>query len=116
MNEINPEMQNQVEALAKMCGQAMEGQDVDLVDNSRPIVDSLVTGGYHRLSDVPLANRVEEVAVDQFEELAIHRRAQLRSYCEKLQDQYDERQRWHASEPEEHQPSKAANISSGTDA
>lgn len=116
MNKINPELQNQIEALAECCGKALQGVDLDFEEQTLPIVDTLVIGAFDRWSDVPLSNRVEEEAVDRFGELAIHRRAQLRSYCDRIQSEYEERKRWHAREPKEGQAkSKAANISSATD-
>lgn len=115
MNQLNPELQSQVELLAAYCGKCLDGKEMDFIEDTRPIIESLVLGGYQHWSDTPLANRVEEIAVDRFEDLAIHRRAQLRSYTEQLQDAFEERKRWYSQNPKDFESSKAANISSATD-
>ncbi len=116
MNQINPELQSQVEQLAKYCGETLNGNDVEFMVVTQPLIEALVLGGYDRLSNLPLANRVEEEVVDRYDELVIHRRAQLRSMCNKLQEAFEERKRWHASGPSDRVPSRPANISSVTDA
>ena len=115
MNSLNPELQKQVELLAAFCGKSLDGEEMDFDEVTRPIIEGLVLGGYQRWSDTPLAIRIEEIAVDQFEELAIHRRAQLRSYTQRLQEAFDERKRWYSQNPKEFQRGKTANISSATD-
>lgn len=116
MNKLNPELEEQVQALAKICCQVLKSEDVDLEAQSTPIIESLAHGGYGRLSDTKLAVRIGHYATQQCMAEALHRKVDIQRVAGEMQKILDSLETWKANSPNQ-EPSapKAANISSTTE-
>lgn len=116
MNTLNAELQAQVQSLAELCCISLERKQINLEDLAEPIIKALVAGGFHRASDVNLQARIEHVVLASCAKKAIHRKRELSALAGQLQDAMNELVTWKTSNPAKAFPSKAANISSATNA
>jgi hypothetical protein len=116
MKPLNPALQSQVQDLAQLCCDVLERREVDSSERAQPLIEALVRNGYARLSDINLQTRVEELAVEQCRETAIHRRDELMAITGQMQTLFNDRVKWHSQSPADPEGSQAANISSNTDA
>ena len=116
MKSLNPELQSQVEDLAKLCCDVLERREVDSSERAQPLIEALARNGYARLSDINLQTRLEELAVDQCRETAIHRREELMAITGQMQATFNDVAKWQTKSPVEPEGTKPANISSNTDA
>ena len=116
MNTLNPELDSQVSELARLCCAVLEREETNSAERAQPLLEALVAGGYARLSDVNLQARLEEAVVSQCRERAIHRREELTGITGRLQSTFNELVRGKTQSPQPTDKSKAANISSATDA
>lgn len=115
MKSLNPELENQVDALADLCCQALNRQVDDVSERARPLIQSLVQNGYNRISDVNLQVRLEKLVVEKCRETAIHRRDELTGITGQMQTAFKELATWKTSAPNADSGGKSANISSATD-
>ncbi len=117
MNKLNPELQSQVEDLAQICCEVLERTaNSSSDDRKQPLIEALVHGGYDRISDVNLQARLEDIVVDRCREHAIHRRDELTGITGQMQAEFTKRLKWNTNQPREESGTKAANISSNTEA
>ena len=116
MNELNPELQSQLKDLAQICCDVLERRETDSSTRARPLLEALATGGYARISDVNLQTRLEDIAVDLCRDRAIHRRQELTGIAGQMQTTFNEIVRWQTKSPHTPSGTKAANISSNTNA
>ena len=116
MKDLNPELDAQINELARICCEVLERTESNSVERAQPLLQALVTGGYDRLSDINLQSRLEEAVVSQCRERAIHRREELTGITGQMQAAFNELLRWKTQSPQPTNKSKAANISSATDA
>ena len=116
MNQLNPELENQVQALAEICCDVLKRKSHDASERAKPLIEALVAGGYARLSDINLQARLEKAALKECAEPAIHRRDELSGITGEMQSKFDELVKWKTQTPREPGGAKAANISSATDA
>jgi hypothetical protein len=115
MNELNPEMTRQVHDLARLIGRKLQRENFDLQEQAQPLVQSLVRGGYSRMSDVNLQVRLEARVLDEFAEVVIHRRREMSAMAGDLQQSYEDLVKWETNQPNPPGPPKAANLSSFTE-
>ncbi len=116
MNALNPELESQVDALAKLCCSALARQLVDIDTASHSLIEALVKGGYARLSNINLQSRLETRVLDQCRETAIHRRGEIAGITGVMQAKFDKLVLWETQTPRSPSGTKAANISAATDA
>lgn len=99
MNPLNDELQSQVDALAKLCCETLRREQVDVEERAEPLLSALVTGGYHRLSNINLQARVEARIVEECAEPAIHRRREMTGLTAKLQASFNRKVQWETNKP-----------------
>lgn len=115
MKPLNPELDSQISALAKLCCSALDRESRGAAD-STPLIKALVRGGYARLSDCNLQTRIEKIVLDECLDVGIHRRGELAGITGQMQSKFDELVRWETQKPSKADEAKAANISSANDA
>ncbi|MCA9134748.1 MAG: hypothetical protein KDA45_16385 [Planctomycetales bacterium] len=116
MKSLNPELESQVDALAELCCNILQGQENDSSGQAQPLLQALVHGGYARLSDVNLQTRLESRAVEKCREKAIHRRGELAAIAGQMQQEFEALVKWKTQTPRPPEGTQPANISSATDA
>ncbi len=114
--ETNPEIEADLNELAKICCRSLAGESDAGMDRADNLLKSLLMSGYagkkNRSFQVDLENRVKE----QCRDCAMHRGGALSSMSEKLAKKFADLARWESRTPSDASPPKAANISSATDA
>ena len=116
MNSLNPELQSQIDDLAQICCDIIARTSNGSDERVKPLIEALVRGGYDRISNINLQVRLEDIAVDRCREHLIHRRDELTGITSQMQAEFDKASKWSTSQPQEDSGTKAANISSNTDA
>lgn len=112
----SPQVENQLDALADLCWQKLEGQESELASRSEPLLKSLLMSGYVRQYGQNISAEIEKRVKKQYREQAMHRGGALSSITERLQKQFNHLVQWESKQPQDQSPAKAANISSATDA
>ncbi len=116
MSNTNPELEKDLDALAEICCQSLEGNEGVLSDRSEAILKSLLMSGYVRKYGKSLQANVESRVKHLCREPAIHRGGEISGMTRQLQKKFDELVLWESNSPDDESPPKSANISSATDA
>jgi hypothetical protein len=116
MTNYNPEVERQLNALADLCCQALEGESESLADRSEPLLRALLLSGFTRSAEAPLQVEVEKRIRDRCREPAIHRGGAISGLTRQLQSSFDELARWESKSPSETNPPQAANVGSAATA
>ncbi len=116
MAETNPEIEEQLEALAELCCQTLNGDDSGLEKRDDALLKSLLMSGYVRKVGKDITAEMESRVKKRCPEPGMHRGGALSGITQKLQQKLDKLVRWESEAPQESTPPKAANISSATDA
>ncbi len=111
----NPQVEEQLDALVKLCWQSLQGHSSDLGSRSEPLLKSLLMSGYVRLYGRNISAELEKRVKAQYREQAMHRGGALSSIVAGIQKKINQLVQWESQQPGESTPSKAANISSATD-
>jgi hypothetical protein len=114
MNEINKALQDQIEALAKLCNRRFESAEFDVDEAAQPIIEALVRNGYGRLSNVNLQYRLEKEMSRLYPEKTIHHPELVTSLAGDFQSAFEHMLKWETNTPRDRSDTKAANISSAT--
>ncbi len=116
MNEPNPEIHANLDALATICCAAISSDPTAEFERVDGLLRTLLMSGYTRIEnrslEVDLESRVKEMCGEQ----ASHRGGELSSLCAKFASQFADLARQQSRSPTENSPPEAANISSATDA
>ncbi|QEG39749.1 hypothetical protein UC8_17470 [Roseimaritima ulvae] len=112
----NPQIGEQLDALADLCFQKLNGDESELDRRSEPLLKSLLMSGYVRQHGQNITASIETRVKKKYREQAMHRGGALSSITEGLQQQFDHLVKWESQQPRQETPSKPANISSATDA
>lgn len=115
MKPLNPELDAQVDALADICCDVLKRHETDSTERTKPLIESLVKGGYDRLSDNNLQTRVEDRVREKCQEQSIHRRDELQGLTGQMQKTFDQLVKWQTQTPRPPEGTEPANISSATD-
>ncbi|KAA5542618.1 hypothetical protein FYK55_13870 [Roseiconus nitratireducens] len=114
--DSNPEIEQQLDTLAELCCDTLTGGEPMLAERSDALLKSLLMSGFARKQGRDLRSEIESRVKDRCQERAIHRGGALTSLTDKLQKQFDDLAQRDSEQPQRGTPSKAANISSATDA
>lgn len=112
----NQEIEAQLQALTEMCCESMEGDQALDVDRMDQLTKALLMSGYSHQPSQPLSAELEGRVREQCREPAIHRGAEIKGLTEKVEGSFQKHVRWESRQPKASGKSKAANISSATDA
>jgi len=112
---LNPELESLTDTLAKLCCDMLRSSTISFDEIARPTIEALVINGYARLSDINLQMRVEQKAIDQCLETAIHRRGELSTIVARMQSIFDELIIWKTQTPENMKRTITDNVNTATD-
>ena len=115
MNKMNPEIEEQLDKLADICCEALDGQASIINEESEALLKSLVMCGFVRNAKTSLQAEVENRVKQKCIEPSMHRGGELTAMTQKLQDRLKKIAKWDSKSPSEFTPSKPANISSASD-
>ncbi|TWU45730.1 hypothetical protein Q31b_09060 [Novipirellula aureliae] len=116
MTPTNPQIEKQLNELANLCCETLDGDEAGLNARSKPILKALLMSGYVRKQGNNLRSEVESRAKSRCRDAAMHRGGALSGITRKLQQQFDDLVRFESQQPTDQTDAKAANISSATDA
>ncbi|EMI17421.1 hypothetical protein RMSM_05650 [Rhodopirellula maiorica SM1] len=119
MSDTNPQIDEQLNKLAELCCEQLEGNDPSsTIDeaSTKSLLKSLLMSGFSRKEGASLQVEIENRVKDRCRDTAMHRGGALSSISGQLQKQFEELARWESKQPSDDSKSKAANISSATDA
>jgi len=116
MTKTNPQIEKQLDELAELCCETLNGNDSGLSERSKPILKALLMSGYVRKQGKDIRSEVESRAKSRCRDPAMHRGGALTGITSGLQKQFDDLVRFESEQPSEKADAKAANISSTTDA
>lgn len=115
MNDMNPEIEEQLNKLADLCCESLDGQISIINDQSEALLKSLVMSGFVRNANASLQAEIESRVKQKCAEPSIHRGGELTAMTQKLQEKLKKISTWDSNSPSEFTPSRPANISSATD-
>ncbi|GAA4453722.1 hypothetical protein [Novipirellula rosea] len=119
MSDTNPQINEQLNKLAAICCEQLEGNEpTTAMDeaSTKPLLKSLLMSGFSRKEGASLQVEIENRVKDRCRDTSMHRGGALSSITGKLQKQFDDLARWESKQPGDDSKAKAANISSATDA
>ncbi len=111
MEEMNPEIEASLEALAKICCDAMAGDSIAELERCDGLLKSLLMSGYDRAENRSLEVDLEKRVKDKCGETASHRGGELSSLTAELASKFADLARQQSRAPADQSPPKAANIS-----
>ncbi|QDS92825.1 hypothetical protein FF011L_15740 [Roseimaritima multifibrata] len=112
MNDTNPEIEEQLSALAEICCETLKGDDTGLAGRSDALLKALLMSGYVRKHGKNITAELEARVKKRCPEPAMHRGGALSGITENLQQKLNKLAQWESELPQERTPPKAANISS----
>lgn len=110
--KYNPEIERQLDAIAELCGEAIEGESEQFVERSTRLLEALLLSGFARWAKAPLQVELEQRIIRQKQKSASHRRGAINGLCSQLQKKFNELVRWESNRPAAQDPPHAANVSS----
>jgi hypothetical protein len=118
MSSTNPEVEVQLDSLAKLCCDSIASNQAFSDDQVKELSKALLMSGFERQDGAPLSVQLETRVRDFCKEPAMHRGAEIKAVTESVQETYKNVVRWQTEQPsfDNDAAPKAANISSATDA
>ncbi|MCO8121674.1 hypothetical protein NHH03_08000 [Stieleria sp. TO1_6] len=116
MTQSNPQIEEQLSKLARLCCDSLDGGEPVAGEESDALLKSLLMSGYARQEGASLQADVESRVKQLCQKPAMHRGGALSGITSNLQEKFDELVRWESQQPKQQDEPKAANISSATDA
>ncbi|GAA5505828.1 hypothetical protein [Novipirellula caenicola] len=119
MSDMNPQINEQLDKLATLCCDQLEGNDPSATldeASTKSLLKSLLMSGFSRQKGASLQVEIENRVKDRCRDTSMHRGGALSSITGQLQKQFEELARWESKQPSDDSKSKAANFSSATDA
>jgi hypothetical protein len=110
----NPQIESQLDELADLCCQSLNGDSSAITDRSESLLKALLMSGYARTSGTSLQADLEARAKEKCREPAMHRGGALSGISKQLQDKFNDLVRWESRQPEQTSEPKAANFSAAT--
>ncbi len=114
MNDTNPEIEEQFDALAELCCETLKGDDSGLAERSDALLKSLLMCGYIRKIGPNITAELETRVKTRCPEPAMHRGGALSGITGNLQKKFNKLIQWESERPVDKTPPKVANISSAT--
>ena len=115
MGQLNPEIQEQLDKLADLCCDCIQGNASLMDEQVEPLLRSLLMSGFVRNANASLQVEIESRVKKKCQEAVISRGGALTAMTQKLQDKLKRLATWESKKPEDFTASRPANISSGTD-
>jgi hypothetical protein len=111
MNQLNPELESQLDALAQLCCKALKGESDDFADRSDQLLKSLLMSGFKLKSDQTLMVEVERRIKDLCPDFASQRGGETSSMTRNLEKKFERLAKWESDSPKDHsaQPPSAIN-------
>lgn len=115
--KYNPAIERQLDAIAQLCSEAIDGAFGPLdaeqfVDRSSRLLKALLLSGFGRSAGAPLQVELEQRIIQQSQKAGMHRRGALSGLTKRLQKQFNELARWESTQPATEDPPQAANVRS----
>lgn len=115
MSDMNPEVEEQLDKLADIVCDALDGEASIIDEQTEPLLKALVMSGFVRNANTSLQAEIENRVKQKCPEPSIHRGGALSALTQKLQEKMKKISTWDSKNPKDFTPSKPANISSSTD-
>ncbi len=115
MRTSNPQIESQLDKLADLCCQSLEGKHTLVGDESEALLKALLMSGYARMEGRSLQQDIEALVKEKCREAAMHRGGALSAMTGELGRKFSELKRWESRQPEDRDKPKAANLSAATD-
>jgi len=112
---MNPQIDGQLEKLAELCCQSLEGKQPSTSDESEALLKAMLMSGYARMEGRSLQQDIEARVKEKCREPAMHRGGELSAMTGELSKKFTALKRWESQQPEDRGKPKAANFSSATD-
>ncbi|TWU48364.1 hypothetical protein [Rubripirellula reticaptiva] len=119
MSDTNPQIEEQLDKLATICCEQLNGDESSLAIEDSTIAEllkSLLMSGYARKEGANLQVDIENRVKSKCQEPAMHRGGALSSITAQVGKKFQDLKRWESRQPNEKSDPKAANISSATGA
>ncbi len=116
MNETNPQIEEQLNKLAEIVCQSLDGNQDVISGESEALLKALLMCGYARKEGSSFQTDVETHVRDKCLEPAMNRGGAISGITRQLQEKFDKLVRWESRQPDAKSEPKAANFSSSTDA
>ncbi len=101
MSTTNPQIDEQLDKLAELCCESLEGKQPNASDESEALLKVMLMSGYARMEGSALQQEIEA-------------RVELSAMTAELSKKFNELKRWESKQPEDRDKAKAANFSSAT--
>ena len=111
-NKYSPEIEKQLEALAELVCDSIEGASEEFTERRSAILESLLQSGFSRVGKGPLWVELELRIARLCREPAMHRLASVKGLLQQLQKEFDDLARWKSNTPSTKEPPRAANVDS----
>ncbi len=116
MNETNPEIEANLDAIATICCAAISGDANAELNRVDGLLKSLLMSGYSRSANRSFEVDLETLVKEKCGEKVSHRGGELSALSAKFASQFAALARQQSKSPTDHVPPKAANISAATKA
>ncbi|QDT02064.1 hypothetical protein K227x_04350 [Rubripirellula lacrimiformis] len=116
MKDTNPQVEEQLNKLAEIICESLNGKEAVVNDESEALLKSLLMSGYARQEGVSLQVDLEARVKDACREPTMNRGGELSAITGKLLQKFNDLKRWESRQPDDQDKPKAANISAATDA
>jgi len=114
--EMNIETTEQLNALAKICCDKMNGDTDDISGRVEALLKSILMGGYVGKFGQDIRAQIETRAKDRCRDVAMHRHGELAGLTLNFQKKFNKLVTWQSTQVEPFTPSKAVNLGSATGA
>ncbi len=100
MNKTNPQIEQQLDALAQLCCDTLNGDNSGLADRSDALLKSLLMSGYNRKTGPNLSVELESRIKNSCAEVVMSRGAELVGVVRTLQQKFDQVAQWESKSPQ----------------
>ncbi len=115
MSTTNPQIDAQLDKLAELCCQSLDGEQSIASEDSDALLKAMLMSGYARMEGRSLQQDIETRVKDKCRDSAMHRGGELSAMTAELSRKFSEMKRWESRQPEDRAKPQAANISAVTD-
>jgi hypothetical protein len=109
MAQANPEIESQLNELARLCCQSINGEESELENSGEALLRALVMCGFTR-SGLNMRNEVESRAKSRCMEIALYRGSELESLTSRLDEKLQDILRWDSTQPDQNPPRSGVRI------
>ncbi|WP_413432970.1 hypothetical protein [Crateriforma spongiae] len=116
MNDCNPEIDAQLNALSDLCCETLGTERTLDPDRVQRLTKALLMSGFVQKDSQPLSAEIESRARNRCLITAMHRGGELKAITESIQKAFNRQVTWESVQPSKDSGTRPANISSATDA